>query len=316
MSGLAAIRHGEGATCRAIGLILILALGPLPSQGQSGLWEQLTEEGNRALAGSSPLEAEVHFREALGLSDQFAPEDLRKATARRNLAQTLVLLGRFGAADSLYRDAIAAAGIALVEDHAYILGLREELASLREAMALSEREDPGRRRPLSLRERFLELAHWLATASVADLGVTLPLGGALAGTHDGGLHYGVKLQQALFSLGTLPVGLGLGYTTSALPGIHATTDRYRISGTALYLGSTLGRLTLSMGLGVYSVAAGAPGENRLGFAVELTWSLLRNRDVGESLGMDLALLVRDVAIPGTESVNLVQLGISMGLRPR
>ncbi|MEE9161809.1 MAG: tetratricopeptide repeat protein [Candidatus Neomarinimicrobiota bacterium] len=293
-----------------------MALSPIPGWGQSGSWEQLTEDGNRALAGGTPLTAEVRFREALTLSKQFAPEDLRRATARRNLAQTLVLLGRFGAADSLYRQAIAAAGITLVEDHAYILGLREELASLREAMALSDREDTSRKRSLSLRERIRELARWLATASVADLGATLPLGGALAGTHDGGLHYGLKLQQPLFSLGSLPVGLGLGYTTTAVPGIHATADHYRISGTALDLSSTLGRLSLSLGLGVYNVAGGPTNETRLGFAGELAWALLRDRDLGESLGLDLALLVRDVAIPGPELINLVQLGIRLGLRPR
>ena len=316
MTGLAAIRLRERAGCRIVGLIFIMALLPDPGRGQSGSWEQLTEEGNQALAGGSPLRAEAQFREALTLSEQFAPEDLRRATARRNLAQTLALLGRFGAADSLYRQAIAAAGMTLRSDHTYILGLQEELAALREAMALSDREDPSQRRSLSLRERLRELARWLASASVADLGATLPLGGALGGTHDGGLQYGFRLQQTLFSLGSLPVGLGLGYRTTALPGIHANIDRYRISGTALDLRSTLGRLSLSLGLGVYNVAAGAANDTRLGFAGELAWALLRNRDLGESLWMDLALHVRDVAILGPETVNLVQLGISMGLRPR
>ena len=301
------------------GLILVATVLPNLIFGQQGDWERHTRAGHQALSLSALPEAEAHYREALRLSQQFATEDLRRPTSMRNLAQTLVQQGQFLPADSLIRQAITTALITLAPNHAYVQSLRDELTRLQEAIVLSERDDTTPAGPRSLWQNIRYGVRWLSRNSVVHLGATLPLGGELAGTHDGGLDYGLSLQLPLLTLGPLPIELGIGYTSLGLPGIHAPTDPFSVAGAALTLEPNLGRLAFNLGLGVFDVAIGTVMETPLGLIAGVTMDIRRKSHRDERGGLNLAVQIRSITLlgtappKGTGQTNLIQLGIGLAL---
>ena len=311
-----ASRHHDPAGWLLIFILLMMGL-PRTTRGQTSAWELLIHEGNQALGRGALLEAELRFQAALALSGHFAPEDLRRATSRRNLAQTLTQLGRLQGADSLYSEAIGIAGRTLLASHNYLRSLHDEQARVREALELSAREEvaPGVR--LTFWERLLAMRDWLIYSSVVQLGATRPLGGELAGTHDGGLSFGLSLPAARLNLGPLPVAIGIGHTTISLPTRHADALPIVVKGTALTLEPSLGRWTLDLGVGIYSVESGGKRENLIGLVTGLNLAILRRLNPDGRTGLDVVLQARDIALPGAGPgggpVNSVQLGFTLSL---
>ena len=298
--------------------LLIFAVLPRLSRGQTSAWERLVQEGNQALGRGALLEAEARFQAALALSEQFAPEDLRRATSRRNLAQTLTQLGQLDVADSLYGAAISIAGRALLPAHGYLRSLHDERARLREAMELSAREEvTPPRAALTFWERVLAVRTWLIYSSVIHLGATVPLGGELAATHAGGLSFGLSLPAARMSLGPLPVTVGIGHTTISLPTLHADAVPLVAKGTVLTLEPSLGRWTLDAGAGIFSVKSGGQRDNVLGLVAGLNLAILRRLNPEGKTGLDVVLQARNIALfsagPTGGMVNSVQLGFTLSL---
>lgn len=302
-----------------ISLALAIAFAPRPGWGQQGMWEQLINQGNQALSRGALSEAETRYLQALQVAEQFAPHDLRRATARRNLAQTLVLQGRFGPADSLYREAIATATRVLEPRHPYVLSLQDELARLHEAMAEADRLDESDQGPASIQDIVLNWAEWLARRSVLQLGATMPLAGELGDTHHQGLSYGLSLQIPLTNLGPLIINIAPEHAITTLPATHSFIAPFKLQGTSLSLAIALGPLSLALGPGVYIIETGQNHAVRLGLTGGVSLAIKGRRTPRSNAGLHTAIHLRGNYIPDTEPVvegpvTLLQAGLNLGWR--
>ncbi len=302
-----------------ISLALAMAFAPRPGWGQQGMWEQLINQGNQALSRGAFSEAETRYLQALQVAEQFAPHDLRRATARRNLAQTLVLQGRFGPADSLYREAIATAIRVLEPRHPYVLSLQDELARLHKAMAEADRLDESAQGPASIQGIVLNWAEWLARRSVLQLGATMPLAGELGNTHHQGLGYGLSLHHPPTRLGTLTIDIAPEHAITTLPATHSLIAPFKLQGTSLALASTLGPLSLALGPGVYIIETGQNHAVRLGLTGSVSLAIKGRRTPRSNAGLHTAIHLRGNYIPDTEPVvegpvTLLQAGLNLGWR--
>ncbi len=302
-----------------ISLALAIAFAPHPGWGQQGLWEQLINQGNQALSRGALSEAETRYLQALQVAEQFAPDDLRRTTARRNLAQTHVLQGRFGPADSLYREAIATASRILEPRHPYVLSLQDELARLHEAMAEADRPDESDQGPDSIQHVVLNWTEWLARRSVLQLGATMPLAGELGGTHHQGLSYGLSLQIPLTNLGPLIINIAPEHAITTLPAKHSFIAPFKLQGTSLSLAIALGPLSLALGPGVYIIETGQNHAVQLGLTAGVSLAIKGRQTPRSNAGLHTAIHLRGNYIPDTEPVvegpvTLLQAGLNIGWR--
>ncbi len=303
----------------SLSLALVIILMPAPGWGQQTSWERLIDQGNQALARGAPFEAETHYLEALQVADQFAPQDLRRATTRRNLAQALILQGGFETADSLYREAISIATKTLEPHHPYVLSLKDERASLQEAIAKKEQPEAGESSPTSIQDLVHNWAEWLAQRLALQICTALPLSGDFGDTHDRGLGYGLRLHIPLTNLGALSIGLGIDHNISALPAIHAINEPLRLRGTTLAFFPSLGPVTLNLGGGAYTVETGRKTDLRLGL---IGGASLAVRGGGTRRGnVRLSMTVRlqgvhilDAAPVVAGPVTFLQAGLNLGWR--
>ncbi len=230
---------------------------------QQTLWEQLIDRGNRALEVDALSQAENHFLQALQVAEQFPPDDLRRVTTARNLAQVRMRRGNYGAADSLYREATATTAKLLARQHPYLQALHAEWDHLRAMMAqmAAWEVDAGKPVPLTLREIIRLWARRLGNGMTPQLGALLPLGGDLADTHKPALAFSVAVRIEAFELGPVPFHFGLEFIQVSLPGERPIFNPpYVIKGTALSLAPALGPLGLTLGAGLYAV--GLPSSRR------------------------------------------------------
>ena len=302
-----------------ISLALAIAFAPRPGWSQQGMWEQLINQGNQALSRGALSEAETRYLQALQVAEQFAPHDLRRATARRNLAQTLVLQGRFVTADSLYREAIATAIEALEPRHPYVLSLQDELARLHEALAEADRLDESDQGPASIQGIVLNWAEWLARRSVLQLGATIPLAGELNHTHHQGLGYGLSLHIPLTRLGPLTIDIAPEHAITTLPTTHSFIAPFKLQGTSLALAIALGPLSLALGPGVYIIETGQNHAVRLGLTGSVSLAIKGRRTPRSNAGLHTAIHLRGNYIPDTEPVvegpvTILQAGLNLGWR--
>ncbi|MFB0517174.1 MAG: tetratricopeptide repeat protein [Candidatus Neomarinimicrobiota bacterium] len=299
-------------------LAIAIAIVPGPGWGQQPLWQRLIDEGNQALARGAIFEAEACYLRALQVADQFAPQDLRRATTQRNLAQTLMLQGRFEPADSLYRLAITTATRALETGHPYVLSLQEERAQLRQAMQEAARPEVSPEQPpSSIKDIILSSAEWLGRRSALQLGTILPLGGELGNSHDGGLSYGLGLHTRLVSLGALAVGLGIEHVITTLPAIHATDAPFRLHGTTVALAPALGPIALNLGAGAYSIGADHQPEIKPGLVGGLRLAVTGRTARPGQVGLKTTIYARGIHLPDIAPaaegpVTLLQAGFDVG----
>ncbi|UCH63377.1 MAG: hypothetical protein JSU77_02680 [Fidelibacterota bacterium] len=303
-----------------ISLILSIAFTPGPVWSQQDLWEQLTIQGNRARSRGALSEAESRYLQAVEVAEQFTLQDLRRAAARRNLAQTLVLQGRFVTADSLYREAIAMATIALESRHPYVLSLQDELARLQEAMAEADELDESEKiSDTTIQDIIRDRALWLARRLTLQFGTIIPLNGELTNTHHQGLIYGMSLQIPLVSLGPLTVNTIPEHFITTLPNKHSLSEPFKMRGTNLTLAPALGPITLSMGAGVYTIETGRAATNHLGLIGGTSLAIKGRRSNRSDTGVQIAVRVRGLYLsdagPGVVGpVTLLQANLSLGWR--
>lgn len=305
-----------------ISLMLAITFAPDPGWSQQDLWEQLIIQGNRSRSRGALSEAESRYLQAVEVAEQFAPQDLRRSTARRNLAQTLVLQGRFVAADSLYREAINMATQTLEPRHPYVSSLYDELARLHEAMAEADRLDEsesGQRPPASIQDIIRDRAVWLARRLTFQFGTIMPLAGELGNTHHQGLIYGLSLHIPLTSLGPLTVNIIPEYIITTLPVTHSLGEPLKLRGTDLALAAAFGRLTLALGAGVHTIESGRAATNHLGLTGGMSLAIKGRRSGRSDAGLQTAIRVRGLYLPdagpGVEGpVTLLQANLNLGWR--
>ncbi len=303
-----------------ISLMLAIAFTPGPGWSQQDLWEQLIIQGNRARSRGALSEAESRYLQAVEVAEQFAPQDLRRSTARRNLAQTLVLQGRFVTADSLYREAIATATIALKSRHPYVLSLQDELAQLQETMAETDKLDENDQSPVaSIQDIIRDRAVWLARRLTFQFGTIMPLVGELGNTHHQGLIYGLSLHIPLTSLGPLTVNITPEHLITTLPVTHSLGEPLKLKGTDLALAPAIGRVTLALGAGVYTIETGRAATNHLGLTGGMSLAIKGRRSRRSDAGLQTAIRVRGLYLPdagpGVEGpVTLLQANLNLGWR--
>ncbi|UCD37353.1 MAG: tetratricopeptide repeat protein [Fidelibacterota bacterium] len=300
-------------------LVLTIALSFMTGLlwGQQPLWEQLIEQGNQALANGAFFEAETYYRQALQVTDQFTPQDLRKATTRRNLAQALMLQGHLEPADSLYRDAISIATRSLGVRHTYVLTLQEELALLRQTMAAAQLPESVPQQPTSWEDILAQWLEWLARNSALQLGATIPLSDSLAQSNERGLTYGLSVHIPLTTLGAIDIGLGVEHVITKLPPKHTLDVPIPMQGTSLLLVPSHGPLILTFGGGVYNINISQAPEARLGLQGGIGLSIRgRHRRSGVT-GLLVAMHVRGLYLPDLAPViegpvTLLQAGLVLG----
>ncbi|MCH7859199.1 MAG: hypothetical protein IID14_05800 [Candidatus Marinimicrobia bacterium] len=242
-------------------LFLVLVLAPGFVLAQQSSWEQLIGRGNRALEGGALSQAEHHYLQALQVAGEFPPNDLRRVTSARNLAQVRMRRGNYGAADSLYRQATATAAKLLGSQHPYFQALQSEWDDLRAAMAQSATLDEGVHAPLTFKELIRLWALRFGNGLTPQLGPVIPLSGGLSDTQKPGLAFSLAVRMKIFDLGPVPFLIGLEVIQVSLPGERPVFDPpYVIKGTTVTLSPALGPLSLTLGAGLYAV--GLPAARR------------------------------------------------------
>ncbi len=303
-----------------ISLVLAIAFTPGTGWSQQDLWEQLIIQGNQARSRDALSEAESRYLQAVEVAEQFAPQDLRRATARRNLAQTLVLQGRFMTADSLYREAIATAIEALDPQHPYVLSLQDELARLREALAEADKPDESEQSPApSMRDIIRNRAVWVARRLTFQFGTIIPLVGELGNTHHQGLIYGLSLHIQIARLGPLTVNIIPEHLITTLRATHALSGPLKLKGTGLALAPALGPLGLALGAGVYTVETGPTATNHLGLTGGMSLVIKGRPSHPSAAGLQTAIRVRGLYLPDVGPgvagpVTLLQADLDLGWR--
>lgn len=300
-------------------LLLALVLTPGIGLAQQSLWEQLIGRGNRASEVGALIEAETHFLQALEVAERFPPNDLRRVTTARNLAQVRMRRGYYGAADSLYREATATAAKLLARDHPYLQALHVEWDRLRAAMARADAPDERVAPPLTMMDLIRLWARRLGNGLVPQLGTVFPLGGDLAGTHRPGLALNVAVRIEVFELGPVPFHFGLEVIQVSLPGERPIFNPpYVIKGTALSLAPTLGPLGLTLGAGLYAVGLPTSRRTSPGLTGGLTLIIKGRPGAPSQLGLKVgigiqALSISNVTLAG-EPGTFLQGGLFFGYR--
>lgn len=265
------------------------------------------------------IEAENHYLQALHVAERFPPNDLRRVTTARNLAQVQMRRGNYGAADSLYREATATAAKTLPSHHPYLQALHAEWDRLRAAMARTALLDEDESPPLTLKDIIRLWARRLGNGLTPQLGSVIPLSGDLADTHQPGLAFSVAVRIEVFELGPLPFYFGLEVIQVSLPGERPVFNPpYVIKGTALSLSPALGPLSLTLGAGLYAVGLPTSRRTRPGLTGGLTLIIKgRPRDpsrLGLKVGIGIqALQISNATITETPATFL-QGGLFFGYR--
>lgn len=303
-----------------ISLVLTIAFTPGTGWSQQDLWEQLIIQGNQARSRDNLSEAESRYLQAVAVAEQFAPQDLRRATARRNLAQTLVLQGRFMTADSLYQEAIATAIEALDPRHPYVLSLQDELARLREALAEADKPYESEQSPVpSMRDIIRNRAVWVARRLTFQFGTIIPLVGELGNTHHKGLSYGLSLHIQITRLGPLTVNIIPEHFITTLPATHSLSEPFKLKGTGLALAPALGPFALALGAGVYTVETGSAAPKYLGLTGGMSLVIKGRPSHPSAAGLQTAIRVRGLYLPDVgpgvaRPVTLLQANLNLGWR--
>ena len=145
----------RGALRHRIGFVFLLFMAVCPpAWGQSEEWIEFSRAGLRAADESRFSQAERLFRDALRLSEQFPEDDPRRATSVNNLAYILHAQGRYLAAESHYRQALAMREAALGKDHADVAQSCNNLAELYRVQGRYADAEPLHQRALEIRERL------------------------------------------------------------------------------------------------------------------------------------------------------------------
>ena len=99
-----------------------------PLSTQQGRWEQSIEAGRQALETRNFELAETNFQAALDQATTFAPADPRKARSLVQMARFYRALGDFARPEELYRQALAAAELALGSNTVAYAAYKHEVA--------------------------------------------------------------------------------------------------------------------------------------------------------------------------------------------
>ncbi len=302
-----------------ISLALAVFVTPCIGWSQQDSWEEFIDRGNRALSEGALFQAEVYYLQAIEVSEIYTPDDLRRATARRNLAHAYMLQGRFIQADSVYREAFLTANRILGNGHPYVLSIQDEIARLHEAMAQRWPPDNTDLVQSSDRNVTRNLMGWLVQRSVLKLDMTLPLAGEISKTHNQGLGYGLGLLIPLSTLGPLTISIAPKHYTTILPTTQAFADPIKLQGTSLALVPSLGPLSIMLGLGAFDIRSTRTTDARPALIGAVQLSLRQRRRQNNEAGLYTPIQIGVIRINNArpaiyESLTLLQAGLNLDLR--
>ena len=138
---------------------------------QQGRWEQLIADGRQALVARDFETAETRFAAALDQAAGFARDDPRKAQSLAHMARFHRAQGDFAKPEELYRDALAAAEIALGPKTAACAAYKHELAGYYHARRKYDLAEGYYKEAFGQRVRELGREHLDVAQSINDLGV-------------------------------------------------------------------------------------------------------------------------------------------------
>lgn len=303
----------------SISLALVISVTPCIGWGQQDSWEKFIAQGNRALSEGALFEAEINYLQAVEVSEKYAPDDLRRATARRNLAHTYMLQGRFIQADSVYREALQTANRALVTGHPYVLSIQDELARLHEAMAQTWLPDSTDLVPSSGRNVIQSWVAWLAQRSVFELDITLPVASGISETHHQGFGYGLGLLIPLSTLGPLTISIAPEHFITILPTTQTLAAPIKLQGTSLALVPSLGPLSLTLGVGAFDIRSDRTTDARPALIAAVRLSLRARRRQNNEAGLYTPIQIGVIQINNArpviyDSLTLFQAGLNLDWR--
>ena len=149
----------------ACGLAASLAACQYPALG----WEDLMEAGNEAYLHGQHGDAEELLLEALARTDRFPPDDVRRVTTLTALAELADAQLRPEEAETLYRQALAAAEQALGPVHLDLAPLLVTLADRYADQGLHAEAAPLYEQAIALLETELGRYHLDVAAALAGL---------------------------------------------------------------------------------------------------------------------------------------------------
>ncbi len=156
-------RRGHGLA--ACGLAVSLAACQYPALG----WEDLMEAGHEAYLHGQHADAEELLLEALARTDRFPPDDVRRVTTLTALADLADAQLRPEEAETLYRQALAAAEQALGPAHLDLAPLLVTLADRYAGQSLHAEAAPLYERAVVLLEAELGRYHPDVATALAGL---------------------------------------------------------------------------------------------------------------------------------------------------
>ena len=153
---------------RACGLAVSLAACQYPALG----WEDLMETGREAYLHGQHGDAQELLLEALARTDRFPPDDVRRVTTLTALAELADAQLRPEEAETLYRQALAAAEQALGPTHLDLAPLLVTLADRYAGQGLHAEAAPLYERAVALLEPELGRYHLDVATALAGLAST------------------------------------------------------------------------------------------------------------------------------------------------
>ncbi|HEY9868450.1 MAG TPA: tetratricopeptide repeat protein [Candidatus Obscuribacterales bacterium] len=136
-------------------------------------WDQLTSAGHEAHAAGRIARAEVYFKQALTLAEQFAESDPRRPKAINNLAAVYQIQGKYTFAESLYKRALDLNQRLHGKEHPDVALNLHNLAVLYCAKSRFAEAEPLFREAIAITEGALGAAHASLVSTLRNLAALL-----------------------------------------------------------------------------------------------------------------------------------------------
>jgi len=126
---------------------------------ESTSWQESVDAGNQSYGKGRIAQAEIHFKRALELAEQFKEGDLRLPATMNNLAAIYQVQGKYAFAESLYKRSLALYERAHGRQHQDVALNLHNLAVLYSAQRKFAEAEPLFREALAIRESVLGADH-------------------------------------------------------------------------------------------------------------------------------------------------------------
>lgn len=136
-------------------------------------WDQLTTAGHEAHAAGRIARAEVYFKQALTLAEQFKEGDPRRPKAINNLAAVYQIQGKYTFAESLYKRALDLNQRLHGKEHPDVALNLHNLAVLYCARSRFAEAEPLFREAMAIAETVLGPAHCGLVSTLRNLAALL-----------------------------------------------------------------------------------------------------------------------------------------------